>query len=329
MPQQPIDILQEFADEHRLKYSWRKAKDETDGVITFRIRKMTVSFTAEVKSQINLAQVPVLAAKKSKTGDLLLIANYISAIVQTELVNAGLNYIDAAGNAHIEADGIHLHIEGKKGEDLRSSEKINPFSKAGLKVIFLLLTEKSYLGATIREVAEMADVSKDSASKTINWLKQLNYLVPVSDNKLEWKNKEEVIQRWANEYNQRLKPTLLIGNFTFVRNDDFNHWQDMLLNTPQTQWGGEAAAELVFRIPIKAATLTMYTTESKIDLMRNYRIAPAYSGRLQIYRRFWKWKDGTTDNKVHPIILYADMLNASDPRSMIAAQEIYTRYVQG
>lgn len=132
-------------------------------------------------------------------------------------------------------------LKGAKVKEHSKDYKVKPFSKTGLKVISQLFLNESLINATIRQIAEEAGVSLDTVHKTINGLKQLNYLLPLTKDKLTWNNKNLLREKWMAEYDTRLKPTLKLGNFRFLGDEEFYHWKDLKLDNQLSTWGGEAA----------------------------------------------------------------------------------------
>jgi hypothetical protein len=256
----------------------------------------------------------------------LVLANDILPKIKSNFKDTGINYIDGAGNAFIKNKNIFVFIEGRKKNEMAKDLKAKPFSKAGLKIIFHLFINEHLLNATIRQIAGATGTSLDSVHKTINGLKQLNYLMALKKDSLTWHNKKDLFEKWITEYENRLKPGLSIGNFRFVKEQDFFAWKKMALSNEITQWGGEPAAELLTGY-LKPEILTLYTAETKGDLIRNYRILPDANGYIRVYQKFWKLetkKEKTTP----PLLVYTDLINTGNNRNSETAQKIYERFLQ-
>ena len=103
-------------------------------------------------------------------------------------------------------------------------------------------------------------------------------------------------------------------------------WKDLELDTTKTVWGGEPAGDLLTNY-LKPEEFTLYTDESRTELIRNYRLIPDDKGRIEIYEKFWK-DNGSKQETAPPLIVYADLMGNSDRRSIETAQKIYDEYLQ-
>ena len=201
-------ILENFSATTGIKTKWRPTKnikdDGIDGQVQFSFKQSKMELPAEVKNVIQPYQLAHFLQLHKQHKEVLVIANEIQPQIKKNLKDAGIYYIDGAGNAFIHHQQILIFLEGKKEIDYFKSFKTKPFSKAGLKVIFQLLLHQDLVNNTIRQIADQASVSLDSVHKTLNGLKQLGYLLSVNKDIVTWKNKKE-----ADHY---FDPPLLIWN---------------------------------------------------------------------------------------------------------------------
>lgn len=324
-------ILENFSAATGIKTKWRSTKnikdDGIDGRVQFTFKQSKMELPAEVKNVIQPYQFAHFLKLHKQHKDVLIIANEIQPQIKKNLREAGIYYIDGAGNAFIQHQQILIMLEGKKEIDYFKSFKTKPFSKAGLKVIFQLLLHQNLVNNTIREIADQADVSLDSVHKTLNGLKQLGYLLPVDKDTVAWKNKKGLLEKWMTEYDARLKPSIHIGSFRFLNEDAFFNWKSLTLKNGVTLWGGEAAGDLYTNY-LKPATLTIYTTESKGELMKIYRLVPDPQGYIIVYSKFWE-DNQEQGNIVPPLLAYTDLINSGDSRNIETAEKIYEQYLQG
>ena len=136
--------------------------------------------------------------------------------------------------------------------------------------------------------------------------------------------KRELLDRWIDGYGTALKPTLHIGNYRFLKEEDHKAWKKLKLDVEKTVWASEAAADLItnYLVPLK---LDLYTKETKTELMKKWRLIPEPTGRLQLYEKFW---NNNTDQKYAPeVLVYADLILTNDPRCIETAQMIYDKYL--
>ncbi|MBS1908251.1 MAG: hypothetical protein JST03_00090, partial [Bacteroidetes bacterium] len=85
---------------------------------------------------------------------------------------------------------------------------------------------------------------------------------------------------------------------------------------------------------LRPAELTLYSTETRNDLIKNYRLIPDEKGNVKAYEKFWNNGDVNTnantveDVVVPPLLVYADLMNTNDRRCIETAQKIYDGFIQ-
>ena len=71
---------------------------------------------------------------------------------------------------------------------------------------------------------------------------------------------------------------------------------------------------------------TIYTKETKAELIKNYRLIPDPNGNIKVYKKFWD--KGDNGNSVPPILAYVDLMNTGDQRNIETALKINTNALQ-
>ena len=79
---------------------------------------------------------------------------------------------------------------------------------------------------------------------------------------------------------------------------------------------------------LRPAIFTLYSTESKAELMRNYRLKPDTKGNIHVYLPFTSIENMSENTATHPLLTYADLLNSGEPRNFEVAQKIYENHVK-
>lgn len=327
------EILDRFTKETGTHAKWRPIKkadyvlyDNIDGLVQLGVGKNKTEMPAEYINNIQNPHIARLLNLLNQNKKVIVLANTILPKFKQELRNLGINYIDAVGNAYLKYDSYFIWLDGRKQTESKFYSRAKPFSKTGLKVIFHLLLLDNLLNATIREIAKIADVSLDTVHKTISGLKDLKFIIPANKDTLIWDNKKELVDRWINEYESRLKPTLHVGNFRFFKEEEFHTWKEIHFKSTMTKWGGEPAGDLLTNY-LKPEILTIYTDESKLDWIRNYKLVPDPKGYIEIYERFW-YEDHEKVPFAPPLLIYADLINTSNRRNIETAKKIYEQYLQ-
>lgn len=311
---------------------------QIDGFLTLQNKRIP----AEVKGDFRMHQLAALLKQKSNYDDFILIANILTDNIKEKLRQEGVSYLDTAGNAFIfYPPDITIAIDGKKREVNRESVKDKAFTKTGMRVVFQYLKNESLITLPYRTIAETVGVSLDTVAKTNESLKQQGFIRQLTEKQIALKDKERLFKKWADVYDTRIKPPLFYEKFSFLNVEAERNWKDTPLSI-NACWGGEAAADFQTNF-IRPAIFTLYTTESKGELMRNYRFKPNPNGNIHVYLPFINiefmcntesFPIGIEDNSekvkyfTHPLLTYADLLNSGDARNYEVAQKLYESHVK-
>ena len=266
--------------------------------------------------------VPRLLQQLQGITPLLLLADYITPAAKQLLREEGVAYADAAGNMYLEDDQLYLHLEGNKAERAYDPNPGRAFTKTGLKIVFLLLQHPEQLNAPYRYLAEQAGAGLDTISKVYRALLQEKYILALNEQKYKWNKREELLLEWVNSYNKTLRPKL--QQRTYRPLDRSSAWQDLVL-PPDTYWGGANAGDLLTGY-LMADTWTLYTGQDFKMLVKAMQWIPDPAGNIKVLEKFWHQE--MEENCVPPLITYADLLAADDPRCLEAAKTIYEKYLQ-
>jgi hypothetical protein len=302
------------------------APKELDGEVDLLINDQHCRQFIEVKRELRNHQLPKIQelAKKYKN-NFLLIAERIFPKIKEELRTYQIPYIEGNGNIWLKKEKIFIWIDTNK-ELTAEKEKTNrAFTKTGLRVIFHFLLDDENVNQTYREMANITHVGLANINYVINGLKEDGYLIRLNKTKYKLIDKKELLEKWMVAYQDRLKPTLFIGRFKFLKDEEFIKWKQLQFKNHNTIWGGEPAGDILTNY-LKPGELTIYTEETRAELIKNYRLIPDPKGNIQVYKKFWNINDET--NIAPPILAYADLMNTGDPRNIETAQKIYQNALQ-
>jgi hypothetical protein len=284
-----------------------------------------IVFQIKLKRDFRLNQIPDLIDAKRQGLPFILIADAISDNVKTVLREHKINYLDASGNAFIQDyTGLSIFINGQKAVSKPEMNKDKAFTKKGLVVVYNLLIDDSLLNATYRIISEKTETSLDTVTKVLQSLRQQGFIVQVNDKTMRLTDKKRLFEKWADAYEMRLKPDLFIGNYRFKNIEAEKDWQNITL-LPTSFWGSEPAASLLTDNYLRPEIFTLYSTETKAELVNHYRFLPDAKGNIKVYLPFNKNKKQKTTS---PIWVYADMLNSGIHRNIEVAEKIYDKYVK-
>lgn len=99
----------------------------------------------------------------------LLCAGAISPRVAEFCIDMGVSYLDAAGNCHIAARGLFLHVEGRKNRHRVPRKAVDIFAPKSSRVVRVLLSNPAR-GWQVQELAQECQVSIGLVSRIKNGL---------------------------------------------------------------------------------------------------------------------------------------------------------------
>lgn len=302
-------------------------ENRLDGKVDFQLPKGKEVFVAEVKREVRNYQLPIIENTARQYKNFLLIAETIFPNIKEELRKQEIAYLDAAGNIFLKTAGHYLWIEGHKVEKANIEKANRAFTATGLKVVYLFLTDEHYLNLPQRIIAEEAGVALGNINYIIRGLKEQKFLIQKGKKELQILHKKELLEKWIMSFEEKLKPALHTGNFRFTKTGDEKDWNQMTLKPHETYWGGEPAGALLTNY-LQPEVFTIYTSETRNDLIKNYRIVPDAKGNIQVYSKFWKEHDTKNKTIVNPILIYTDLLNTGNSRCIETAQMIYDKHIK-
>ena len=310
-----------------LKAKWKPKHDvKEDGMLVITINNLAIEFNVEVKQELRNHQLSKIVEMAKKHKPLILIANRIFPTIKEELREYNISYLETNGNIYIKTKQIFLWLDAQKPLNYEKSKINRAFSKTGLKVVFQLLNNNELINMPYRDIAKQTEVGLGNINYVLNGLKEMNFLIQQNKKEKLLNNKTELIDKWVVNYIEKLKPSIKIGRFRFLKNEDFISWKKINLRDQQSWWGGEAAGDLLTNY-LNPHELTIYTTESRNEIIKNYRLVPDENGNVNIFKKFWT-NYQVNDNVAPPLIVYADLLEKNDRRCTETAKKIFDELIQ-
>ena len=290
------------------------------------VQIMNVDFLCKIKGNITATNINTIVNHLQKymaieNRPVLLVAKYINPNMFDKLVGLGLNILDCAGNCHIRYMNGNIpvfHLINKGEKNVFANEKAYPvFQDAGIKVIFYLLQDKNNINKAYREIQENTGVALGTVKNVIDELVTRNFIL-VTDKGRILKNRKALLDLCVENYNQVLKPKLLIGRMAFRTNEQRNKWKTMKL--PEGMyWGGESAANMIDNY-LEPGAFDIYTDVPTAYLMKTGFVKQDTNGEIKVYQKFWQWE---TENHLAPLILiYADLMGSNNSRCLEAANRL-------
>ncbi|MDR1722575.1 MAG: hypothetical protein LBR84_01390 [Tannerella sp.] len=242
----------------------------------------------------------------------LLLTKYIPSAIVEEYLKHGINYIDSAGNCYIRRGSLFVCINGNKHKRLPKTKQARAFQESGIKLVFRLLQNPDDINLPYRVLAQKVGIALGSVSAIINELADLKFILK-TDTKTVLKNKPELLNRWITAYNDFLRPRLLKKRMRFAV-----PISDLSKIVTGAFWGGEPGAALLTNYLVPEI-YTIYTDLNWLEL-KTMALVPDDNGKVEVLSMFWQQSD--EKQTVHPLLVYADLMNSGDGRNLETAKII-------
>lgn len=299
---------------------------EPDGQLILDIDKQHIKYYVEIKNELRNQHLKQIMTFNQNYPPLMVVATRLFPKIKEELRLNNIAYLEANGNIFLKNRETTLWIDTNKPIETDKKTGSRAFTKTGLKVVFQFLIDENWVNKPYRQIAEQTGTGIGNITNIIKGLNQDGFLLPIAKNEYKLNNKKELLNKWIAAYDMRLKPTLKIGTFRFLKEYDFNNWKNLPIKVGKTWWGGEPAGDLITNY-LRPAELTLYTTETRNELIKNYRLIPDEKGNIKIFNKFWQPEEGY-DNVTPLLLVYADLMNTNDRRCIETAQKIYDEFLQ-
>ena len=187
-----------------------------DGVLTFDVGQGERRYLVDEKRHLRFQDAAVIAdqMRRRRAGlppdhdadGLLLLAPHVRTQHATVLERAGIDYVDLAGNAHLQAPGLLVHVEGRRPppEPVRAPGRPH---KAWIKTVLALLVRPDLLNAPYRTIAEQADVALGTIGACMNDLGTRGVLADRKAGR-QLADRPALVALWVQAYIEVLRPTL-------------------------------------------------------------------------------------------------------------------------
>lgn len=281
-----------------------------------------IKFCCEIKKTISNANVfSIIDGIKNKSNNkntpMLLITTKIYPKLAETFAENQINWVDKAGNCDIRHEGLTIKIAGQKNTAPVNTGTVSKISETNIKLILFFLQNPESVNWPYREIQEKVGLSLGTITKVFDLLKAKRYLVQTEKGR-RIAMREELIEWWQQQYNEFLKPKLLINRMTFRTPEARKKWKEMVL--PEGMyWGGDCGANLVdgYLIP---GEFEIYSDVVSSLLLRTGTVMPASDGEIRIYKKFWIGKEN--QNLAPILVIYADLMGTGDSRCHEAALRI-------
>jgi hypothetical protein len=260
----------------------------------------------------------------------LLFTWHLSESAIDQMIEHNLEFVDTAGNIYLSSPAAYVLIRGKRAPTEKKSSQA-AFSSSGLKLIYGLLQSPSLLSATVRQMAEVVEISIGSVSRVIHDLHQQGYLQQQRYGNFRIKDYSELLTRWEIGYAERLRSKLLIGSYTPASNRPFSEVSDLIIQNTQSDSfliGGELGAAIATsHLRPQGATLHFPNDFLAISTAVKLKLKPSPTGEIAFLRQFGTqnaWTAKLNQALADPLLIHAELLLAGNDRLQETAERLYS-----
>lgn len=296
------------------------------------IQEIGTKLTVEVKKWATHTPIGTLINKVreiAEPGGGILIADYINPKMAEKLKAAEIQFLDTVGNAYLNRKPVYVYINGKKPPQKPTVERRGrALQPTGLKVVYAFLTDRELINAPYREIAERADVALGAVGWVIRDLIEQGFLIEGKNKKRRLTNYDDLLDMWVENYPQRLRKKLLLGNFT---TDEENWWHKINPCAYKAVWGGEiAAAEYTnYLTPkdgtvyLQKETMNLFLKDARLRRTQEFERPHINIELLEPFGNFV----ASNNTLANPILVYADLLATGNIRNIETAQKLREKYI--
>ncbi len=248
----------------------------------------------------------------------LLLMDYVTPQQGELLRNNNMQYADEAGNIFIRYPGVAILVTNCAKPPKIERQKITGriFTTAGLKLLFLLLTERDALNWSYRQLAKYSGVSLGAVRYIMADLREKRIVFEV-DSKFEWYDFEGMLVKWCDYYRDKLLPGIEKRFYS-------GEIPENLADYPLLASGESAVEKLNL---LKSRRVLAYRIGNINFCIGQNRWHEDIDGNIEIRTPFWP--ECRTLEKIPYLLVYADLLAEDDSRCTEIAGEIFARYLRG
>ncbi len=203
-----------------------------DGVLTWKADGKTIRYIVEAKRNFRFQDAGVIVEQLNRLraalpaayarDKLLLLAPHVRAQQAAVLERAGIDYVDLAGNAHLQVPGLFVHVEGRRPAE-EPAPAIRRPHKAWIKTVMALLVQPDLVQAPYRTLAQQAAVALGTVPACMNDLAARGLLLDGRQGR-RLTDRPALVALWVQAYVEALRPKLKERRFQMRANGKEEIW---------------------------------------------------------------------------------------------------------
>lgn len=271
------------------------ATEPADAILRWRGPGQTVTYVLEYKANLEHQDVWAIAqqlqrdrrqlGRRTRTR-LLVLAPFIRRQQGAVLERHDIDYVDLAGNAHLQAPGVFVHVEGvrpKAGAQRAPRRMV----RGWVKTVMALLVRPDLIRQPYRPIAGVAGVAPATVMTCLADLKVAGF-VRRERGIRHLANARELLALWIQAYVDVLRPKLIQRHFQMKIADKPERWRRLtdVMARHGVRWALTGAdAALLIDPHLRTEQTELYAAPERFDepdLLRELQAQPAIAGNLQV-----------------------------------------------
>jgi len=193
-----------------------KALPRFDGIVTWKTPDGPLRYLVEEKRHLRHQDVGVVVEQLNRrradlpadhaNDRLLLLAPHVRIQQAAALERAEIDYLDLAGNAHLQAPGLFVHVEGRQPRKEPTPAPRRP-QKGWIKTVMAILIRPELTNAPYRTLADHADVALGTLAGCMNDLAARGLLLDGKGGR-KVADRQALVALWVQAYIEGLRPKL-------------------------------------------------------------------------------------------------------------------------
>jgi DNA-binding MarR family transcriptional regulator len=182
-------------------------------------------FAVEYKSRANAADVLAAirvareqAAASGRKVIPLVAAPFMGEVGRQLCAEAGVNWLDLSGNAHLEAPGLHVHVEGKPNQFARPGRPSTVFAPKSARIARWLLVHPEH-SFSQQQLADATGLDKGLTSRVVRELEEQGLISRDDNGAVKVADFDALLEAWREAYDFS-KHHLVRGHVAARSSDD-------------------------------------------------------------------------------------------------------------
>ncbi|HYL77464.1 MAG TPA: type IV toxin-antitoxin system AbiEi family antitoxin [Bryobacteraceae bacterium] len=334
---EPVCHLRRLPFVRDVKYTVKERRDPGyDGRLEIKTSRGKFQLAVEAKrSYISRAAVSELLAwlshlRADRTQGVILFATHIPRKTAEALIEAKVNFVDDAGNVHLElGDAYNWTAIGIPAPEPISERR--PASPAQLQLLFQFVTYPESVNWPVRRLESAAGISKSKAAQARRHM-IAEGLLTRSGKQYQLGPAGLIAEHLILGYAQVLRPKLTLGTFRPVEKTAESFLARLRKELPsgvQYSLSGGPAADLLQHF-YSGPEVALFLKPSTRAVAQQLRLLPDREGPITILRAFGDlvfWEKREHHILAPPWLIYAELLSSKQPRTREAAQEFRREFL--